>query len=415
MFAADNREFLAGQHDEPDYAMAARGAAQLLADLGVSFRSLPYYFRIDAAAHAGLVRATHVLARAQDKLLRSLAATLSAEQLVAMFEVPPDMAPHIDWTDVASTGLRMLRADIIPTEEGYYFCELNHFSGVGAGEGYHSAHAFAELLGRPVAGVSPFRQLAHLYATECRRTGRTRVVVLDTPQHRAQGFGECLMLQRYLRLMAPDLDTSYHDEDTYPADWLRPGQARQTLVHRIVTHDDTPDGGAFLVRLRDSGVEVSTMFEAELKMHRRWFSLLCDPGYQHLLDAEERATIKQYVPHTYDLAPGTVDAAVADKDRLVFKRSYTYGGKGVLVGDQHSPEQLRTLLTADGSAWVAQRRVYTSSLELRAADGRTVPYLFVLGMFLYGDQASGLLVRAAAHSPVVNVSQGGGAAWAFVE
>jgi hypothetical protein len=64
---------------------------------------------------------------------------------------------------------------------------------------------------------------------------------------------------------------------------------------------------------------------------------------------------------------------------------------------------------------VAQRRVYTSSLELRAADGRTVPYLFVLGMFLYGDQASGLLVRAAAHSPVVNVSQGGGAAWAFVE
>jgi hypothetical protein len=41
--------------------------------------------------------------------------------------------------------------------------------------------------------------------------------------------------------------------------------------------------------------------------------------------------------------------------------------------------QLHALLTADGSAWVAQRRVYTSSLELRAADGRT---LFVLGMFL---------------------------------
>jgi uncharacterized circularly permuted ATP-grasp superfamily protein len=95
--------------------------------------------------------------------------------------------------------------------------------------------------------------------------------------------------------------------------------------------------------------------------------------------------------------------------------SYTYGGKGVLVGDQHSPGQLRALLAADGSAWVAQRRVYTSSLDLRAADGRTVPYLFVLGMFLYGEGASGLLVRAAAHSPVVNVSQGGGAAWAFID
>jgi uncharacterized circularly permuted ATP-grasp superfamily protein len=138
-------------------------------------------------------------------------------------------------------------------------------------------------------------------------------------------------------------------------------------------------------------------------------------SYWHLLDAGELATIEQYVPHTYDLRPGTVDAAVADKDRLVFKRSYTYGGKGVLIGDQHSPGQLRALLTADGSAWVAQRRVYTSSLDLRAADGRTMPFYLVLGMFLYGDQASGLLVRATARSPLVNVSQDGGASWAFVE
>jgi hypothetical protein len=86
-----------------------------------------------------------------------------------------------------------------------------------------------------------------------------------------------------------------------------------------------------------------------------------------------------------------------------------------LIGDQHSPGQLRALLTADGSAWVAQRRVYTSSLDLRAADGRTMPFYLVLGMFLYGDQASGLLVRATARSPLVNVSQDGGASWAFVE
>ncbi|MGD0064098.1 MAG: hypothetical protein ABSB76_11740 [Streptosporangiaceae bacterium] len=415
MFAADNRAFVARQHDEPGYAAAARGADQLLADLGVSYRSLPYYFRIGAATHAALARATHVLVRAQDKLLRHLVATHSAGQLTAMFEVPPDMASLIDWADLASAGLRMLRADIIPTEAGYYFCELNHFSGVGAGESYHSAHAFAELLNRPVAGVSPFRQLAHLYVTQCRPAGLTRVVVLDTPQHRAQGFGEHVMLKRYLRLMAPDLETSYHDEHTYPPHWLRPDEAKRTLVHRLVTHDDTPDGGAFLALLRDRGATVSCMFEAELKMHRRWFSLLCDPGYQHLLDAEELATIEQYVPHTYDLHPGNLDAAVADKDRLVFKRSYTYGGKGVLIGEEHPPGPLHALLTADGSAWVAQRRVPTSSLDLRAADGGTATFRFVLGMFLYGEHASGLLVRASARSHVVNVSQGGGASWAFVE
>jgi hypothetical protein len=215
--------------------------------------------------------------------------------------------------------------------------------------------------------------------------------------------------------MAPDLEASYRDEHTYPADWLQPDQARQTLIHRLVTHGDTPDGGAFLARLRDSGATVSCMFEAELKMHRRWFSLLRDPQCRHLLDEEERSTIEQYVPHTYDLRRDDVEAAVADKDRLVFKRSYTYGGKGVLMGDQHSPQQLRALLTEDGSAWVAQRRVYASSLDLRTADGRTAPFHFVLGMFLYGDHASGLLVRASACSHVVNVSTGGRVSWAFVE
>jgi hypothetical protein len=253
-----------------------------------------------------------------------------------------------------------------------------------------------------------------MYATECRRTGLSRVVVLDTTMHRAQGFGEQLLLQRYLRLLAPDIDIRYHDEQTYPAGWLAPGEAKRTLVHRIVTYDDTPDKGAFLARLRDAGTTVSCMFEAELKTHRRWLSLLCDPGYRHLLDDEECATIERYVPYTYDVRPDAVDATIADKDRLVFKRGYTFGGKGVLMGDEYSPEHLRTLLTTDGSGWVAQRRVYASSLDLPVIGGRTEPFYFVLGVFVYGDNASGLLVRAAARSCVMNVSQGDAISWAFV-
>src|ERR1035437_6534271 len=287
----------------------------------------------------------------------------------------------------------------------------------------------ASVLGRAITARTPSPSCSVARSPGCRRSGSSLTSTSPSAGARAspalsswtrsstgrRGSANASCCKRYLRLMAPDLETSYRDEHTYPADWLRPDEAKRTLVHRLVTHDDTPDGGAFLVRLRDSGATVTTMFEAELKMHRRWFSLLCDPHYQHLLDADELATIEQYVPHTYDLRPGTVDAAVAEKDRLVFKRSYTYGGKGGLIGDQHSPGQLRALLTADGSAWVAQRRVYTSSLDLRAADGRTMPFYLVLGMFLYGDQASGLLVRATARSPLVNVSQDGGASWAFVE
>jgi hypothetical protein len=418
VFADLNRAFLAEQFDvrrTPEHPLAVRAAHQLLTDLGMRYSPLPCVFRIDAVTHAALERATRVLADAQDKLLAHLCATLPAGELNSMFEIPADMAKHLHWPTLPSSGLRMLRADIIPTDSGYWFCELNHFSGAGAGEAYHSGQIYAELLGRPVAGISPFRQLALLYVTECRRAGLARIVVLDTPGHRKQEFGEHLMMQRYVRLMAPDLQLAYHDELSYPERWLEPDEARRTLVHRLITFDDTSDGGAFLARVRDSGATVSCMFEAELKMHRLWFALLCDPAYQHLLTAEELATVSRYVPHTFVVPPGEVDTVLADKDGLVFKRSHSYGGKGVLIGDQHSPGRLRDLLTRDGITWVAQRRVHTSTLDLPVPDGRMAPFLFVLGMFLYGDGASGLLVRGTAGSPVVNLSQGGGMSWAFVQ
>lgn len=418
MFTEYNRAFLAEQRDGTgalDYAMAARGANQLLADLGIGYRSLPYYFRIDSATHSALAQATRILVQAQEKLLSHVCATRSPDELRAMFNVPAAMAAEMRWDSVASRGLRMLRADIIPTESGYFFCELNHFSGVGATEAYYSSYALAELLGRSVAGVSPIRQQAYLYLTECRRGGFTRFVVLDTTRHRTFGFGEKWLLQRYLRLMAPDLEVDYRDELTYPAEWLAPAEAKKTLIHRLVTFDDTTDDGAFLIAIRDSGATFSSMFESELKMHRRWFSMLCDAEYQKLLDDEELAVIERYVPHTFDLDSANLDAAIADKDRLVFKRSYSYGGKGVLIGDEYSAEELRTQLTVDISGWNCQRRVHTSGLELPGPDGAPLPFYFVLGMYLYGDGASGLLVRGAANTSVVNVSQGGGVSWAFVE
>lgn len=413
-FTDYNRSFLAEQLREPDYSLAARGADQFLDDLGIAWRSLPYYFRIDRDTHAGLIRATRLLVDAQEKLVRHVCATRTPDELQAMFAVPPAMAAAMDWATAGSRGLRMLRADIIPTDTGYHFCEVNHLPGVGAAEATHSALAFAELLGRSVAGVSAIRQQARLYAAECRRGGFSRLVILDTTKHHAAGFGEKWLLQRYLRLMAPQLEVSYHDELSYPAEWLAPEQARRTLIHRLVTFEDTADEGAFLIAVRDSGATFSGLYESELKMHRRWFSLLCDAEYQKLLDDEELAVIERYVPHTFTLHENNLAAAVAGKDRLVFKRSYSYGGTGILIGDQHSAEELRDLLGAEPSAWDCQRRVYTSSLELPGPDGELAPFYFVLGVYLYGDGASGLLVRGAAHSKTVNVSQGGGVSWAFV-
>jgi len=224
------------------------------------------------------------------------------------------------------------------------------------------------------------------------------------------------MLQDYLRLIAPDLEVSYQDDLTYPADWLAPAEARRTLIHRLVTLDETPDGGAFLVRLRQLGATLSCGFEAELKMHRIWFSLLHDSDHRHLFDERERAVIDRYVPYTFQLSERNLAATLADKDRYIFKTSYSYGGKGVLLGSEHSPDELAEALSAPGiQAWTGQQAVPTASLELPTPDGGTAPFYFVLGMYGYGDNYNGLLVRGALGSPVVNVSRGGGVSWAFVD
>ena len=69
----------------------------------------------------------------------------------------------------------------------------------------------------------------------------------------------------------------------------------------------------------------------------------------------------------------------------------------------------------EGISRSSQQVVPTSSLELPTPDGGSDRFYFVLGMFGYGENYSGLLIRGALGSPVVNVSRGGGVSWAFVE
>ena len=99
------------------------------------------------------------------------------------------------------------------------------------------------------------------------------------------------------------------------------------------------------------------MFEAELKTHRRWLSLLCDPGYRHLLNDEECATIERYVPRTYDVHPDTVDTAVADKDR-----SFTLTGNG----DVLEPEDGVIAIGSGGNFALAAARALMEMPDLSA-------------------------------------------------
>lgn len=417
MFVPENRAYLDrlfSEHSPEELALARRGSEQRLRDLGFLFPALPLHFRLDRATHDELRSASARLVSAHRKVMAHVCSSLSPGELAETFHIPAAMAGHIDCGRMAE-GLALGRADIIPTDTGHAFCELNTFSGVGGGEAQHSARLHAELLGHPVAGASPFLDLARHYLALCTRLGLERLVILDSVRHARLGYGRDQPLADCLRSMAPDLDVVYCDETTYRPEWLRAPHAGRILVHRLVTFADTDDDGAFLKAVDDSGAVVTSMFEAELGMHRKWFSLLCDTRTHHLLDAEERETVRRYVPESFDLGPDNLDEALAARAEYVFKHSYSYGGDGILIGAEHSAQALRDRVLADGvGAWTCQRVVRADTLDLPAGDGTVAAFRFVLGVYAYGDRTSGVLVRGSAGSRVVNASRGG-VSWAFTD
>lgn len=425
MLRAFNEEFLAAlaeRRDPAGEAAAHEAASALMREVGATVfekKLFAHPLLVDEAEFAELGRAGGALLRAQVKILAHLRATRSDAAVLELFRLPPRLLPFMRWETLDRPEETIGRLDIIPTRQGYSFCELNVIPAVGGGEAQPCSELYFHLLGYPDTGrpPGPLQMLAAHYSAEVRRHGFVRVVILDSVAHGGLGYPRQELLQRYLRAATPGLSVELLDEARYPAKWLLPAEGARTLVHRMFTHEEVTDDFAFLEKLWASGATIAG-FESDLRMSKRFLVLMCDPAYQKLLDQEELAVIKKFVPHSFALTQDNVAAALRDKDGLVFKwdDAASYGGTGVLVGSEHlSRELMHKLLEHGVDHWICQRAVEAAELPLRAAeDEAPLDYRLVLGMFWYGGTPSGLLVRGSRASRVVNASSPTGRlGWAF--
>jgi uncharacterized circularly permuted ATP-grasp superfamily protein len=150
-------------------------------------------------------------------------------------------------------------------------------------------------------------------------------------------------------------------------------------------------------------------------MHKGWFAMFCDARYHHLLTTPEIDAIKQYIPHTVAVSRDNLDDLLRRKAELVFKLNVSSGGDGVLMGADHSDEQLRGLVEAKGlERWSAQQAIAFDGLDLPfSSDLEFTRHNVVLGIYVIDGTASGMMVRASSRSKVVNVASGtGGYTWA---
>ena len=249
----------------------------------------------------------------------------------------------------------------------------------------------------------------------------------DLPTH-----SEFLLFQRYFRenglesvICTPD-DLAYIDGKLHarvsgspvPIDLVY----KRVLTSEFLMHYGDQALDHPLVRAyADGKVCLVNSFRAKLLHKKAIFALLTDDELQARFTAAERDAIARHVPWTRMVraSPSTyggqaidlLDFARANQERLLLKPNDEYGGKGIIIGWETSPEEwARGLQEALKTPFVLQERVeiayedYPALVDGQLQIGRR---LVDSDPFLFGTDVAGCLTRLSTVT-LLNVTAGGG-------
>jgi glutathione synthase/RimK-type ligase-like ATP-grasp enzyme len=375
---------------------------------GHAFHALPIPVVFPREDYDALVDAGRTLLSAQTKIIRHLCDTLGREGVLKLFRVPDGMVPLIDWDELIRGERIVSRFDIVPAEDGYYFCEMNTDSSVGCAEMFDCLQVYADALDWSLADGfhSPNMDKAQLVSKLVTQKGLDRILIFGLHMYEDSGFPSLEMERIYFRAAMPDIAIDIVDEFTYPEALLAPERGAKTLVYRIGVFEDMNCQDLY-ERIVASGATVVNTFESAIRMDKAWFSLFHDAGYHPVLDSHEIATIHRYVPYTFHLAGRELESVLAAKDEYVFKLNHSYGGTGVLLGAEHTVAALRADLLARGiDNWIVQRLIPFRGIDMPNNDSfEPATHNLVAALYLIDGEASGMMIRASCSSKVVNVSQ----------
>ncbi|QKW55881.1 hypothetical protein [Stenotrophomonas sp. NA06056] len=361
--------------------------------------------------------ALHILS-AQAKLVAALRARQSAGEMMQRLGLPAAWEKYVDWTQLASGQHRVVRVDLIASASGHHICEFNFSAAVGGGELHDYYRVFADVIGFPRSecDISPFENLGCLYQATQVRQPFENLVLLDWSSHAALGYPNPSLCRQQLMRSLPGVDIQIHDELSLATAWAARSDLSDALIHRCFTYDDVTANATLYDDLVERGARFSNGLEAELLMSKGWLALLWDTAHHALFNPEEIAAIKTFLLQSWEVRAEDRQWMLAEKDRLIFKQKNSYGGSGIVPGGSLTGEALwQELQQAGLDSWIAQR--FADSPEVVHAvdnDGASAAHRQVLGLYLHGQRPSGIVVRSARGSSVVNAGSGACAGWAPV-
>lgn len=385
---------------------------------------------ITRSQYAEVTYAATTIARAFEGLV---ARALIDEELLKVFGLTPaeTRMARIDpgYARLCVTS----RLDAYVTETGFQFLEYNAETPAGVGDQmqlekvlFGLSHVKDFLQNHSHWTPAPHRHLLTALLAAYRDWGgeeqHPNIAIVDWKGVATES--EFRILQQYF--VAEGYPTVIADprDLRYDGSHLLAGDFRIDILYkRVITHEFLEQCGDThpLARAYAEGhVCIANSFRTKIAHKKAGFAILSDPRYAHLFTPEEIAVFQRHIPWTRRVERGQTTFSGAERDlvgliqqerqRFVLKPNDDYGGHGVFMGWETSPDEWQAKLTlALDRDYVVQERAALTRVPIPTFGDRVrIEEMFVdFNPFLFHNEVEGALIRLSTSS-LLNVTSGGG-------
>lgn len=197
------------------------------------------------------------------------------------------------------------------------------------------------------------------------------------------------------------------------------------LVYRRVIFDELLDRADecrdFIRAYQEKAVCVVNPLRSRLGSTKSLLSILTNPEYDHFFTEEENRIKREHLPWTRRLVDADkfyggkkiylVDFLKDEKETLILKPSFGYGGKGVWIGRESKDEDWNAAIDrAVKGEYVVQEFVNAPIMSFPIVVNRKLDFAYKkvnLNCLVFGSKLSGSFSRVSDET-VINVARGGG-------
>ena len=382
-------------------------------------------------------RQERVLKRVNSALMEivNTAARLYFEepQLRHYFPLSPEAQSLVEIDPGFPRSVTFTRFDAFLEGESYKVIELNCDAPAGGG--------YADVLEEILSGEKLLRPFFTEYSIK-REARRERVLssllevweefggyetpniaIIDWRNVRTwpelESFKELFEAKGYKTTIADPRELTYKGGKLYHKNF------RVHLIYRRVNFDELLERldeiKDFIHAYQDKAVCVVNPLRSRLASTKSLLSILTNPEYDHFFTDEENRVKREHLPWTRRLVDADkfyggkkiylVDFLKDEKETLILKPAFGYGGKGVAIGRDSKDEDWNSMIDrALKGDYVVQEYVNIPIITLPVVVNRKLDFAYKkinLNCLICGGKLAGSFSRVSDES-VINVARGGG-------